>query len=90
MRRSADACRYAGTKARQLALRLKLIGVTFRARTDEERAQCVQAAARDLLPALASGRILPLIDQVFPLAEVKAAHARMESNLQIGKIVLQI
>ena len=70
--------------------RLKLIGVTFRTRTDDERAQCVQAAASDLLPALAAGRIRPLIDQVFPMSAIREAHARMESNQQVGKIVLEI
>jgi NADPH2:quinone reductase len=74
-----------------LALRrLKLIGVTFRTRTDEERAACVAAAARDLLPAFAQGRIRPLIDRVLPMSAVREAHARMQSNQHIGKIVLEI
>jgi NADPH2:quinone reductase len=74
-----------------LALRrLKLIGVTFRTRSDDERAACVQAAARDLLPAFAAGRIRPLIDQIYPMSAVREAHARMLSNQHIGKIVLEI
>ncbi len=74
-----------------LALRrLSLIGVTFRTRTDDERAACVQAAARDLLPAFADGRIRPLIDRVVPMSAVREAHARMQSNQHIGKIVLEI
>jgi NADPH2:quinone reductase len=74
-----------------LALRrLSLIGVTFRTRTDDERAACVQAAARDLLPAFADGRIRPLIDRVLPMSAVREAHARMQSNQHIGKIVLEI
>jgi len=73
-----------------LALRrLKLIGVTFRTRTDDERAACVQAAARDLLPAFADGRIKPLIDRVFPMSAVQDAHVYMERNQHIGKIVLE-
>lgn len=72
-----------------LALRrIKLIGVTFRTRTDDERAACVAAAARDLLPAFADGRIKPVIDCVMPMSEVREAHARMKSNQHIGKIVL--
>jgi NADPH2:quinone reductase len=72
------------------ARRLKLIGVTFRTRNDDERAACVQAAARDLLPAFAAGRIRPLIDRVLPMSAVREAHARMQSNQHIGKIVLEI
>nr|WP_274389512.1 zinc-binding dehydrogenase [Paraburkholderia tagetis] len=42
--------------------RLKLIGVTFRTRTEQERLECIQACARDLLPALEAGRLrLPII-----------------------------
>ena len=73
-----------------LALRrLKLIGVTFRTRTDEQRAACVAAAARDLLPAFGDGRIRPVIDTVLPMAAVREAHARMLSNQHIGKIILE-
>src|SRR4051794_37477991 len=39
---------------------------------------------------VASGRALPLVDEVFPLAEAAAAHARLEAGEQMGKIVLRI
>jgi NADPH:quinone reductase-like Zn-dependent oxidoreductase len=39
---------------------------------------------------VASGRAQPVIDSVFPLAEARAAHERMESGEQFGKIVLRI
>jgi NADPH:quinone reductase-like Zn-dependent oxidoreductase len=39
---------------------------------------------------VASGRARPVIDSVFPLAEARAAHERMESGEQFGKIVLRI
>jgi NADPH2:quinone reductase len=41
-------------------------------------------------PVLASGRIAPVMDSTFPLAEAAAAHARMESSAHIGKIVLSV
>ncbi len=34
--------------------------------------------------------VTPIIDQVFELAEIQQAHARMESNQNIGKIVLKV
>ncbi len=45
------------------------------------------AAAYDLV---ASGRARPVVDRVFPLEEIRAAHERMEAGEQLGKIVLSI
>jgi NADPH:quinone reductase-like Zn-dependent oxidoreductase len=39
---------------------------------------------------VASGRATPVVDEVFPLAEARAAHERMEAGAQLGKIVLAI
>jgi NADPH2:quinone reductase len=70
--------------------RLRLIGVTFRTRTLEERIAIAQRCAHDLLPALADGRLRPLIDRVFPLEEALEAQGYMASDAQIGKIVLRV
>ena len=43
-----------------------------------------------VLELVASGRVRPVIDEVFPLKEVRAAHERMERGEQFGKIVLRI
>ena len=37
-----------------------------------------------------SGRARPVIDSVFPLAEIRAAHERLESGEQLGKVVIRI
>jgi NADPH:quinone reductase-like Zn-dependent oxidoreductase len=42
------------------------------------------------LDLVASGRVRPVIDEVFPLAEARAAHERLEAGEQLGKIVLRI
>jgi len=68
--------------------RLKLIGVTFRTRTIEERAAIAERFVADLLPALADGRLKPVVDRVFPFQEASEAQAYMASNAQLGKIVL--
>jgi zinc-binding alcohol dehydrogenase/oxidoreductase len=39
---------------------------------------------------VASGRARPVVDEVVPLAEIRAAHARLEAGEQLGKIVLAI
>lgn len=75
----------------RLALkRATLIGVTFRTRTLEERAACVQRCAEDLLAALADGRIEPVLDRTFPMAEIAQAHDYLSRDAHLGKVVLQV
>lgn len=70
------------------AKRLTLFGVSNKLRNAEQRASGVPGFVRDLLPAIADGRIRPLVDRVFPLAELPAARAHMEANAHLGKIVV--
>ncbi len=70
--------------------RLKLIGVTFRTRTEQERLECIQACARDLLPFLEAGRIRLPIDRTFAIDEIADAHAYMQLDQHVGKIVLTV
>jgi NADPH2:quinone reductase len=70
--------------------RLRLIGVTFRTRTLEERIAIAQRCAQDVLPALADGRLRPLIDRTFPLDDALEAQGYMASNAHLGKIVLTL
>lgn len=70
--------------------RLKVYGVSNKLRTIDQRAVNVRGFARDLLPALADGRIRPLIDRVYPLEELPAAKARMEADQHAGKIVIRM
>jgi NADPH:quinone reductase len=70
--------------------RLQLIGVTFRTRTMDERIAIAKGVAADLIPALADGRLKPVINRVFELRQAAEAHAYMESGAQIGKIILKV
>ncbi|MBI3917878.1 MAG: zinc-binding dehydrogenase [Betaproteobacteria bacterium] len=56
----------------------------------EGRAASVRGFVRDLLPAFNDGRIVPVIDRVFPFDQLPAAKAYMESNAQVGKIVIRV
>jgi NADPH2:quinone reductase len=70
--------------------RLKLIGVTFRTRTEQQRLECVQACARDMQPFLEENRIRWAIDRTFGIDDIHAAHAYMMKAQHFGKIVLTI
>jgi len=70
------------------AKRLTLFGVSNKMRSAEQRASGVPGFVADLLPAIASGRIRPIIDRVYPFDQLAAARAHMESNRHLGKIVL--
>ena len=39
---------------------------------------------------IASGRARPVVDEVVPLGEIRAAHMRLEAGEQLGKIVLRV
>lgn len=68
--------------------RLQLFGVSNKRRTPEQRAEAVPAFAADWLPLFASGRLRPLVDQVFPFERLAEARACMERGGHVGKIVL--
>ena len=70
--------------------RLVLFGVSNKLRTAEQRAESARGFVADILPAIADGRIEPMLDRVFPFDELPAAKAYMESNAQLGKIVLRL
>ena len=69
--------------------RLKLYGVSNKMRSAAEIAEGVRGYERDVLPAIASGHVRPVVDKVFPFAELPQAKAYMESNAHLGKIVIR-
>ena len=68
--------------------RARLMGTVLRARPLEEKAAAVQAFAREVVPHLATGRIAPLVDRVFPAEEAAAAFDRMAGPGKLGKVLL--
>jgi len=73
-----------------LRKRLRIIATRLRSRSREEKAMLAERFRRSVLPLVIEGRIRPVIDRIFPLEEVRAAHERMEANLNVGKIVLRL
>ncbi|WP_341936630.1 NAD(P)H-quinone oxidoreductase [Marinimicrobium sp. C2-29] len=70
--------------------RLTLTGSTLRAQSDEVKASIARELEQRIWPLIALGRIKPLVNHRFPLAQVADAHQLMESNQLIGKIVLTL
>lgn len=70
--------------------RLTLTGSTLRARSSGFKSLVADELARSVWPHVEAGRLKPVIDTTFPLAEAAAAHARMEAGDHVGKIVLTI
>ena len=73
-----------------MSKRLRIVGTALRIRSFEEKATATRLFAEQVVPLLASGAVGPVIDKVFPMEEVRAAHERIESNESFGKVVLMI
>jgi len=69
--------------------RARLWGTTLRARPLAERVAIIASVREHVWPLLEAGRVHPVIDSVFPLADAAQAHLRMESSVHLGKILLQ-
>lgn len=70
--------------------RLTLTGSTLRPRSIGEKAAIADALREKVWPLLSSGRVKPLIDATFPLADAAKAHVLMEKSSHIGKIILTL
>ena len=70
--------------------RLTLTGSTLRPQSDLAKARIAADLLDHVWPLLAAGKVAPVMDQEFALADAAAAHARMESSAHIGKIVLRV
>lgn len=70
--------------------RAAVIATSLRPRPVEEKGAIMSAVKEHVWPLVADGRIRPLVDKAFPLAEVGAAHAYFDSGEHVGKILLTI
>lgn len=69
--------------------RLQIFGVSNAHLTPEERAVAWRGFVREVLPACADGRIAPVIDKVFAFGDLPAAKAYVDSDAQLGKVVVR-
>ena len=70
--------------------RLTITGSTLRPQSDLAKARYARALLAEVWPMIARGAFAPVMDSEYPLAEVAAAHERLESSGHIGKIVLKV
>jgi NADPH2:quinone reductase len=68
--------------------RLTITGSTLRPRTVAFKSAIAASLKASVWPWLESGKVKPVIHEVFPAAEAARAHTLMESNRHIGKLVL--
>jgi NADPH:quinone reductase len=70
--------------------RLHHTGSTLRSRSNADKAAIAREVEARVWPLIASGKVRPVMDRTFALADAAAAHARMETSQHIGKIVLDV
>jgi putative PIG3 family NAD(P)H quinone oxidoreductase len=75
---------------RVMMKRAVITGSTLRPRDNDEKARLAAAVEATVWPWISAGKIRPLVDATFPLAEAGKAHAHLEAGAHLGKIVLTV
>ena len=65
-------------------------GSTLRPRSADEKARLAAEVERVVWPWIEAGRVKPVVERTFPLAEAAKAHALLESGAHTGKVVLTL
>lgn len=73
---------------RLMAKRAVVTGSTLRPRDADEKARIAAAVEATVWPWVEAGKLAPVIDQTFPLADAAKAHALLEGAAHFGKVVL--
>jgi len=73
-----------------MSKRLQITGTGLRSMDTTRKIRLTGHFANFALPRFTDGRLEPIVDSVFDWHEVGDAHLRMESNINIGKIVLRV
>ena len=73
-----------------MSKRLQIRGCTLRYRPLEEKLMVTRRFVTQALPLLASGKIVPVVEHVYPLHEIAIASAVLEENRGFGKIIMNL
>src|SRR3954454_23590569 len=84
-----------GTKAEinlgaLLPKRATVTAKSLRGRPPEQKADICAGVLREVWPAIADGRVRPVIDRVLPMSDPVEAHTVVESSTHIGKVLLAV
>jgi NADPH2:quinone reductase len=85
---SGGTAQYSVPLAAIMAKRAVVTGSQLRASALPVKVEIVRQIMERVWPHLGT-RVTPIVDSVFPLAQAAAAHARMESSVHVGKILLE-
>lgn len=67
-----------------------LIQLRLRGRNTENKAVIVSDVEKNVWPAIAAGKVKPVVYKQMPLEQASEAHWLMESSKHVGKIILVV
>lgn len=73
-----------------LMKRVTWIGTTLRSRPVERKIALMQRFIDEMIPLFETGALRPVIDSRYRFEDLPAAHAYMESNANVGKIIVDV
>ena len=73
-----------------LPKRAHLVGTVLRPRPLEEKVAASARFAAEVIPAIESGAVRPVIDRRFALADIADAHRYLETNANVGKVLIDL
>ena len=76
--------------ARLMMKRARLVGSVLRSRSDDEKADLVQAFGRAFLPFIADGSVGPVVDRVIAFDDIPAGLELLATDATVGKVVIDL
>ncbi len=73
-----------------MSKRIQMRGCTMRTRTLEEKLSVTRRFSTQVVPLFASGKVKPIVEQVYPMHEIGEAHKAMAANKNFGKLIVTI
>lgn len=69
---------------------IRIIGSTLRPRTPEVKAKILKELTERVWPLIEQGKLCPVIYKTLPIAQAEEAHAILQRNENVGKVVLNV
>ena len=76
--------------AKLMYKRGRVMASTMRARPLEEKVAASRAFVAEVVPAIEAGHVHPVIDRRFSLADIAEAHRYLETNANVGKVLIDV